>query len=61
MRSNLLKLNGDKSEYLIFGSTQNLGKLNVRSVHINQAAINCNFTPRYREHLALQPATEASQ
>ena len=40
MRSNFLKLNGDKSEYLIFGSAKNLNKLNVRSVHIDQASVS---------------------
>ena len=39
-RSNFLKLNGDKSEYLIFGSKKNLNKLNVRSVHIDQASVS---------------------
>ena len=32
MKSNFLKLNGDKSEYLIFGSAKNLNKFNVRSM-----------------------------
>ena len=40
MRSNFLKLNGDKSEYLIFGSANNLNKLNVWSVHIDQASVS---------------------
>ena len=40
MKSNFLKLNGDKSEYLIFGSAKNLNKLNVRSVHIDQASVS---------------------
>ena len=35
MRSNFLKLNRDKSEYLIFASAKNLNKLNVRSVDID--------------------------
>ena len=39
MRSNFLKLNGDKSEYLIFGSAKNLNKLNVWSVYIDQASV----------------------
>ena len=40
MKSNFLKLNGDKSEYLIFGSAKNLNKLNVRSVHMDQASVS---------------------
>ena len=40
MKSNFLKLNGDKSEYLIFGSAKNLNKLNVWSVHIDQASVS---------------------
>ena len=40
MKSNFLKLNGDKSEYLIFGSAKNLNKLNARSVHIDQASVS---------------------
>ena len=40
IRSNFLKLNGDKSEYLNFGSTKNLNKLNVRSVYIDQASVS---------------------
>ena len=40
MRSNFFKLNGDKSEYLIFGSAKNWNKLNVRSVHIDQASVS---------------------
>ena len=40
MKSNFLKLNGDKSEYLIFGSAKNLNKLNVRSVPMDQASVS---------------------
>ena len=40
MRSNFLKLNGDKSEYLIFGSAKNLNKLNVRLIYIDQASVS---------------------
>ena len=40
MGSNFLKLNGDKSEYLILGSAKNLNKLNVPSVYIDQASVN---------------------
>ena len=38
MKSNFLKLHGDKSEYQIFSSAKN--KLDIRSVHIDQASVS---------------------
>jgi hypothetical protein len=39
MNSNFLKLNDDKTEFLLFGSHQQLSKINIEHIHIGNSSI----------------------
>ena len=39
MKSNFLKLNDDKTEFLLFGSYQQLSKINIEHINVGDSSI----------------------
>ena len=39
MKSNFLKLNDEKTEYILFGSHQQLSKINIDCIHIGDSSV----------------------
>jgi len=60
MRSNFLKLNDQKTEFLLFGSYQQLAKINIDHVHIGDSEIAPvsqarNLGAIFDEHMTMKP------
>ena len=56
MLNDYLKLNDDKTEFLIIGKPQQLGKVDITSIRMGNSDIHPIPTPRNLHHLCVAPA-----